>query len=822
VTRREFQPGETIAGQYLVVQEIGRGGFGVVYLAVQESVQRYVAVKTVQPDMALAVEHDLVASFRREALHTSRLTNPNTITLFDYGETDEGVLFLVTEFLDGEPLGSAIERDAPFPIPTAVHLLKQIASSLAEAHDIGLVHGDLKPDNIFVLEQPGDEHFVKVLDFGIAQVIGSAHEAGMGTPQYMAPEQFDGNPALPASDIYAAGLILFEILTGKRVFGDFAERIASRQTPPDVRFMLPLRLRTSAVGALVGSLTDPDPARRCQSGMGLLRELQSLQSRYTLELDANESLAEGYDDGPAPAQITQPTRAGLARTLHDKERYDTPPKSFLVWGRSDPLEGVRSVLDTDETPHVIGRTAEKARLLGLLDGMRSGGAGQIVLLGGNLGVGKSDLMRWLRREVELMGQFGVGWVQCEQDAVSPVSNLARALASALLDSDDTSNTSPQAVQAAMVDILGRGLSSPELQTVLTSYGFLFDPTGRHDAPLGDLMCAIAERRRLVLFVDDLEFATVGDLRTLDAIASHLDRSSLQLVIVSAVCRDVLPDQTDLARGLLTLATSHECFTNIVIDGLDEPDQVTVVRDHFRRRVAGTVLDAEVNPELVSMLLRRGHGNPSVLRELVDYLVDSDQLLLGEHGVTFKPAVDPDRLVAPSITTTMSRRVAARLGRHVNRKDLQLTLLRCAMLGQTFGQELLLRLLIAEGESGHVCATRLVLHLDELLRTLVSEDILLVVEDPDDARPEAKRWAFSQALMHQFVQKRADHLPNASAVHRLVAAAKEPFYASTAESPYRMAEVRSHIERAQRPDPAYAPDGWDLHRQCWRYGQVPPA
>ena len=817
VTKREFQPGETIANQYLVVQEIGRGGFGVVYLAVQESVQRYVAVKTVQPDMAAALEFDLVEAFRREALHTSRLTSPNTITLFDYGETDDGVLYLVTEFLDGETLGHIIERDAPLAIPAAVHLLKQVASSLTEAHDIGLVHGDVKPDNIFVIEQPGDDRFVKVLDFGIAKVIGSSHEAGVGTPQYMAPEQFDGNPALPASDIYATGLILFELLTGTRVFGDFSERIQARQTPPDVRAMLPVRLRSSKIGALIESLTNPDPAQRCQSGMALLRELQSLQSRYTLELDADESLADGYEDETTPP-VTQATRAGLAKTAHKPERYDTPPKSFLAWGRSDPLEGLRNVLESGSGPPVIGRTGEKAKLLGLLDGMRSGGSGQIVLLGGGTGFGKTDLMKWLRREVENTGQFSVGWVQCDPDTDGPTTNFGRALAAAILQADATQRPSPHAVQIAMVNALGRPLTGTELQTVLASYGWLLEPEPQLEAALGDLLCQIATRQRLVLFVDDLEHGTLGDLRTLDTIAGHLDGQSLQLLIVCAVCRDALPDRADLARALLALATRRECFTNIVISGLDEPDQVALVRDYFRRAVRGGILDEDIHPELVSVLLQRGHGNPAVLTELVDYLVEADQLQLGEHGVTLKSEVDPDRLVAPSVTVTMARRVAGRLGRHLNRKDLQLVLLRCAMLGASFGQELLLRLLIAEGESGHVCATRLVLHLDELLDTLVREDILMVMEDPDDSRPEAKQWAFSQPLMHQFLEKRADHLPNSSAVHRLVADAKEPYYASTAESPYRMAEVRAHLERAQRPDPTYAPDGWDLHRGCWRYAQ----
>lgn len=815
MTRREFQPGETIAGQYLVVQEIGRGGFGVVYLAVQESVQRYVAVKTVQTEMAEALELDLVDSFRREALHTSRLTSPNTITLFDYGETEDGVLYLVTEFLDGEPLGYFLEREAPLKTQVAVHLLKQIAISLAEAHDIGLVHGDMKPDNIFVLEKPGDEHFVKVLDFGIAKVIGSSHEAGMGTPQYMAPEQFDGNPALPASDIYAAGLILFEMLTGERVYSDFSERIRARQEPPNVREMLPVRMRTSRIGGLIQSLTEHDPGKRTQSGMALLRELQSLQSRYTLELDADESLAEDFRQELEPP-VTRPTRAGLAQI---QTSDNTPaPRSFVVWSRADPLEALRSELDGRTIQPVIGRTGEKARMLSLLDGMRSGGKGQVVLLGGDLGVGKTDLMKWLRREVEIGGRFSVGWAKCEPDSDGPTTNIARALASALLGTDSLQGPSAHAVQRAMVEALGRQLTGQELQTVLASYGWLLEPGAGLEAALGDLIAEIATERRLILFIDDLEFGTLGDLRTLDTLAARLDEQSLQLLVVGAVCRDALPDRADLARGLLTLATTHECFTNIMIEALDEPDQVTLVREHFHRTVAGTVLDEDVNPELVSVLLQRGHGNPAVLTELVEYLVEADQLQLGHQGVRLKDEVDPERLVAPSVTTTMSRRLAKRLGRHVQRKDLQLVLLRCAFLGESFSQELLLQVLIAEGESGHVCATRLVLHLDELLSTLVNEDILLVADNPDNGRPEAKVWAFSQPLMHQFLEKRADHLPNSAAVHRLVAAAKEPYYASQAESPYRMMEVRHHLERAQRPDPTYAPDGWDHHRRCWRYGQ----
>ncbi len=215
----------TVVGQrFEIVSRIGAGGMGVVYKARQLGMDRWVAVKMLLKELA----HDdkVVKRFKIEALAASRLTHPNTIRLYDFGQTEDANLYIAMEFLEGHSLERALRREGPMPARRVLHILKQIAASLSEAHSKGIVHRDLKPDNIFLTTVDGDPDFVKVLDFGVAKLReadrrqGTLTQAGVifGTPRYMAPEQCRSLNVDHRADLYALGVIAYEALTSVAPF----------------------------------------------------------------------------------------------------------------------------------------------------------------------------------------------------------------------------------------------------------------------------------------------------------------------------------------------------------------------------------------------------------------------------------------------------------------------------------------------------------------------------------------------------------------------------------------------------------------------------
>jgi serine/threonine-protein kinase len=217
--------GQEIIGQFRIVQRIGKGGMGAVYKAEQPAMGRFVAVKILHRQ--LASRPDLVTRFRREARAMSRLTHPNTVRVFLYGQLDNQALYIVMEYLKGLNLHQITKRQGAMPLDRAARVLIQVCGALEEAHSVGIVHRDLKPENILLTEQGGMKDFAKVLDFGLAKVhdidlqsSSPLTQEGMvfGTPEFMSPEQARGKTLDGRSDIYSLGVILYEMITGKLPF----------------------------------------------------------------------------------------------------------------------------------------------------------------------------------------------------------------------------------------------------------------------------------------------------------------------------------------------------------------------------------------------------------------------------------------------------------------------------------------------------------------------------------------------------------------------------------------------------------------------------
>ena len=238
--------GQTLAGKYKIEKLIKTGGMGSVYRGRHVLMDKTVAIKVLRP--SLAGDDAVVARFSREAKAASKISHPHAVSVTDFGEAENGVVFLIMEYLDGRTLKEVITREGPLSLGRAVEIVRQVAGALDAAHGQGVIHRDLKSENIMLVSHNGDE-WAKVLDFGIAKIlqpVGSPADAEItqanlvvGTPQYMSPEQCSQSGALDArSDVYSLGIIVHEMLTGKLPFtGESATVVMMKQVqdlPPSV------------------------------------------------------------------------------------------------------------------------------------------------------------------------------------------------------------------------------------------------------------------------------------------------------------------------------------------------------------------------------------------------------------------------------------------------------------------------------------------------------------------------------------------------------------------------------------------------------------
>ncbi len=293
--------GRVIAGRYRLEARIGEGGMGVVYRARHVLIDRVVAVKLIRPD--LRGETHLRAWMLREARAANRVDHAHIIDIHDIGETEEGELYLVMEYLVGTSLSSELARGS-MALARGVDILEQMCAALARAHDLGVVHRDLKSDNILLTTRGGRKDFVKILDFGLAHLAMDPRLAPkgavFGTPEYMAPEQARGEEATAQSDLYALGVLFFEMLTGQLPFrSDDRETLLEMQrtaVAPRPRSIKPDVL--PAAETIVIKLLEKDRRKRFQDAHHLHEELKSLQR--SLPSTPWEVAATGENAVPPP------------------------------------------------------------------------------------------------------------------------------------------------------------------------------------------------------------------------------------------------------------------------------------------------------------------------------------------------------------------------------------------------------------------------------------------------------------------------------------------------------------------------------------------
>ena len=310
-------------GQYALIEKLGEGGMGVVYRGHHAMLRRPTAIKLLNVEKTT---DEAVARFEREVQLTSQLNHPNTIAIYDYGRTPEGVFYYAMELLEGINLDDLVKQFGPLPESRVVYLLKQIAGSLSEAHGLSVIHRDVKPANIFLTHRGGVYDFIKLLDFGLVKVIDGREQASLtsanamaGTPMYLSPEGINTPDKVDArSDLYAFGAVAFYLLTGTTVFdGSSIIEICMKHTreQPETPSARLGKSVSEDLERMIMQCLEKDPAKRPQSASELIQKLSECESdgKWTMQ-DASEWWKQKMQLGATLIQSTPEIEASTSPT----------------------------------------------------------------------------------------------------------------------------------------------------------------------------------------------------------------------------------------------------------------------------------------------------------------------------------------------------------------------------------------------------------------------------------------------------------------------------------------------------------------------------
>jgi len=443
--------GRTLPGGYVILDLVGIGGMGRVYRAEQTNLGRTVAVKIIHPH--LVGEENAAARFITEARAASRLNHPNSVAVIDFGKTEDGQLYLVMEFLRGKDLARVQYEEGPLSFRRIVSILRQTLAALSEAHHLGIIHRDLKPENIILEPVRTGGDFVKVVDFGLAKMRVEASQPNItspgivcGTPEYMSPEQGRGDPLDARSDLYAVGVIFYQLLTGRLPFeAESPTQVVLMhitEAPPDPRAVAPDRMIPSLLADVCLMALAKEPGHRFgnadEYAEALADALTQIESTVPRPLPAPTSVkcpSCGASNGATQkfcgecGQTLQAAAPAAPRvdaagpTLSPPTNGHSAPPPNLV--ALEPGTGRREVIvDRDRAQFPLEFVGREEDLLWLDDRLRDAKSSLIgARIVGDVGMGKTRLLREFLANVRAAGHTVVevtpdpGWAEVGYFAV---------------------------------------------------------------------------------------------------------------------------------------------------------------------------------------------------------------------------------------------------------------------------------------------------------------------------------------------------------------------------------------------------------------------
>jgi predicted ATPase len=563
---------------YRIISKLGAGGMGEVWLAEDNRLERKVALKLLPAEFTQ--DADRVRRFMQEAKAASALNHPNIITVYDIGECEAG-RFIVMELVAGRTLRRVIARDNSLETLAALGI--QMARALSAAHDAGITHRDIKPDNIMVR----DDGYVKVLDFGLARLLPtrSGEDAAtlaqqttpgtiMGTVAYLSPEQASGQNASPASDVFALGIVLYELLTGQHPF------------------------RADTLVGYLHAITLQTPRPPNQMRPGIPAELDGLILRM-LHKEARQR--------PTAAEVAEALRQ-IERGTEKQEENQTRIIAPSALRAGVPLR------------HTVGREQERKDLRAAFD-QASAGRGSLLCVAGEPGIGKTTLVEVFLAELATENQGTIARGQCSERLAGTEAYLPllEALES-LLQRDQSIATAMKQLAptwyAQLVSLSGDGEESARLLAEVKAAS-----QERMKRELAHFLQSVAHPRPLVLFFDDLQWADVSTIDLLSFLAGKFDVMRV-LIVVTYRPSDMLLAKHPFLQIKPDLQARGVC-REVLLEFLTEEE----IAEYVALEFSGHCFPSE----FTRLIHAKTEGSPLFMSDLVRYLRDRGVIALLEDS-----------------------------------------------------------------------------------------------------------------------------------------------------------------------------------------------
>lgn len=800
-----FSEGTTVAGRFVIVERIGEGGMGAVYRAVQTSLAREVALKVLHSQVAFTPRAR--RRFGREARAVARLNHPHIASVYDFGtDHDDQSLWLAMELVAGSSL-TGLKRES-LDVLRILSLTDQILSALAAAHARGIIHRDLKPSNILLTHDDEGREIIKLVDFGLAATqdgelglenapggigdepsdsVGDESSDGaqsrviMGTPRYMAPELFRRQPVDPRVDLYALGIILYEIFAGRAPYpGDDPREIMRghlREPVPQLRARegeMPAELERHIYKMLA-----KDPAERFQTAAEVREALQAIIGEY--------SFVPWMVTGPQIGEwgsLSRPGNLSMSAGLFSGYGGQTIPP--FMGGGSSRMGGMPV-----QAP-LVGRESARRALEEYIRAGAGHGHGSIVFVEGEAGVGKSRLMDWIRVRVEETGVMKVAQGSYSRN-VSGFQGIRSILEDILGTRDSTYEDMPYLVGARLKKW---NFSAEEIDLcvkLMQPGGDLavFEVAGpASERRLGSQERAFAMVERVLreacrikpwlLILEDIHWAGDSTLSFLQHLAVGMHLDPMALMLVATVRSEELDEVPEMRYALERLGRfGTENFARIRLERLSETEATALVRKL-----------APLEDEVARQIARRSAGNPLHVMQIFRYLQESGKLSYHDGGWKLAEGVNVEQEIPEELGDMLRYRIGQLSTRYQGADALKATLERAAILGQRFDYRLLHYFLAAE--SGQPWLETL----DASLETLVKGGFLREIGHSGEDLLE-----FDHVVMRDVVLQGMEGRRSLMSLHKLAARAKRSFYGK--RSSEVALQIVEHYRRARDPSGVYA-------------------